>query len=85
MQDQLEEEWWDVENVFTAVLATVESAQAADLKPLAERRQLLQKDANAFNDTLEDEINKLEKTISELDDIALLEDHILFLEVRGNV
>lgn len=79
-KDHLENEWWDIEAVFRAVLAILETAQEKVLKPLGDRRQLLEKEAKDLKDELEAEINKLEKTISDLDDISVLEDHILFLQ-----
>ncbi|XP_044197321.1 E3 ubiquitin-protein ligase TRIM39-like [Thunnus albacares] len=79
-KDQLEDEWWDIEGVFTAVIAIVEEAHARALQPLKERREVLEKEAKDLIDELEAEINRLEKTISELDDISALEDHILFLQ-----
>ncbi|TDG99577.1 hypothetical protein EPR50_G00195620 [Perca flavescens] len=79
-KDQLENEWWDIENVFTAVIAIVEEAHAAAHKPVQDRREVVEKEAKDIQLKLEAEINRLEKTISELDDIAALDDHILFLQ-----
>lgn len=67
--------------MFTAVLTILEAAQASVLKPLEDRRKLLDKEAKALKDELEAEITKLETSVSELDDIAVMEDHILFLQV----
>ncbi|XP_061566225.1 E3 ubiquitin-protein ligase TRIM39-like [Cololabis saira] len=77
---ELENEWWDIDAVFTAVNAILELAQAALHQPLEERRQLLEKEAKDLKDELEAEIDKLQRTISELEDISALEDHILFLQ-----
>lgn len=82
-QDLIENEWWDIEAVFTALIAIVEAAQKKALQPLKSRREAMEKEAKNLNDELEGEINKIEKTISELDDISSLEDHILFLKVGG--
>ncbi|XP_035809780.2 E3 ubiquitin-protein ligase TRIM39-like isoform X2 [Amphiprion ocellaris] len=82
-KDVLENDWWDIEGVFTAVIAIMEEAMARMQQPLKERRQLLEKEAKNLNDQLEAEINKLETTISELDDISALEDHVLFLQSVG--
>ncbi|KAF1380786.1 hypothetical protein PFLUV_G00167600 [Perca fluviatilis] len=79
-KDQLENEWWDIENVFTAVIAIVEEAHAAAHKPVQDRREVVEKEAKDIQLKLEAEINRLEKTISELDNIAALDDHILFLQ-----
>ncbi|XP_029311264.1 uncharacterized protein LOC115024024 [Cottoperca gobio] len=79
-KDQLDNDWWEIESVFTAVIATVEEAQAAALKPIKERREVVEKEAKYIKEQLEAEIKTLEKTISELDDISALEDHILFLQ-----
>lgn len=68
--------------MFTAVQAILEDAQASVLKPLEDRRKLLVNEARGFKDELEAEITKLERTISDLDDVSVLEDHILFLQVR---
>ncbi|KAI3375691.1 hypothetical protein L3Q82_003997 [Scortum barcoo] len=78
--DQIENEWWDVEEVFNAVIATVEMAHATALQPLKDKRRALEEEAKDLKDKLEADINELEKTISELDDISSLEDHILFLQ-----
>lgn len=80
-KDQLDNEWWDVDNVFNAVIAIVEAAQATVLQPLEDRRQVLDKEAKGLKEELEAEINKIETTVSELDDISVLEDHILFLQM----
>lgn len=82
-QDLIENEWWDIEAVFTALIAIVEAAQKKALKPLQSRREAMENEAKKLKDELEDEINKIKKTISELDNISSLEDHILFLQVRG--
>ncbi|XP_024865311.1 pyrin isoform X2 [Kryptolebias marmoratus] len=79
-KDQLENEWWDIEAVFTAVLAILEAAQASVLKPLEDRKKLLEKEAKALKKELKAEITKLETTISKLVHISTLEDHILFLQ-----
>ncbi|XP_044038932.1 E3 ubiquitin-protein ligase TRIM39-like [Siniperca chuatsi] len=79
-KDQIDNEWWDIENVFAAVIAIVEVAQATALQPLKDRRQVVEKEAKNLIDELEAEIDRLEKTISELDDISMLEDHIFFLQ-----
>lgn len=70
--------------MFTAVIAIVEEAQAKALKPIKDRRQVLEKEAKRLTYELKAEINKLGKAISELDDISVLEDHIPFPEVREN-
>lgn len=64
------------------MIAILEEAQATALKPLKDRREVVEKDAKDIKDKLEAEIKGLEKTISELDDISAFEDHILFLQVR---
>ena len=68
--------------MFTALIAILEEAQAAALKPLKDRREVVEKDAKDIKDKLEAEIVGLEKSIAELDDISAFEDHILFLQVR---
>ncbi|XP_047241040.1 pyrin-like [Girardinichthys multiradiatus] len=73
-------EWWNIEAVFTAVMAIVEAASAKVVKPLQERRHALEKEAKDLKDELEAEINRLETTIAELDNISALEDHIYFLQ-----
>ncbi|XP_051799753.1 E3 ubiquitin-protein ligase TRIM21-like isoform X2 [Acanthochromis polyacanthus] len=79
-KEVLDNEWWDIEGVFTAVIAIMEEAHARTLQPLKDRRQVLEKEAKNLKDELEAEISKLEMTISELDDISALEDHILSLQ-----
>ncbi|XP_043954300.1 E3 ubiquitin-protein ligase TRIM21-like isoform X2 [Gambusia affinis] len=79
-KDLIENEWWDIEAVFTALIAIVEAAQKNALMPLQSRREAMENEAKKLKDELEDEINKIKKTISELDDISSLEDHILFLQ-----
>lgn len=79
-KEQIENEWWDVEAVFNAIIATVEMARETVLQPLTDRRDALEKEVKDLKDKLEADISELEKTISELDDISSLEDHILFLQ-----
>ncbi|XP_070711296.1 uncharacterized protein [Pempheris klunzingeri] len=79
-KDLIDDDWWDIEAVFTAVIAIVEEAQARALQPLKDRRQILEKEAKALKEELEAEIDMLEKAISGLDDISVLEDHVLFLQ-----
>ena len=79
----MDNEWFDIEAVFAAVVIIVERAQAAALQPLRDRRQAVEKEAKDLTEELQAEISKLEKTISELDKISALEDHIHFLQVRG--
>lgn len=62
----------------------MERAQDRALQPLKDRRQDVEKEAKGLKDELQEEINRLEKTISELDSISMLEDHILFLQVLGH-
>lgn len=84
-QDQLDNEWWDIEAVFSALIVIVEGAQARALQPLKDRRKVLEKDATDLTKELEAEIDMLEKNISELDEISVLEDHVLFLQVSGDL
>lgn len=84
-QDQLDTEWWDIEAVFAAVVTIMEKAQARALQPLKDRRQVLEKEADELKTDLEAEISRFKKTISELDRISALEDHILFLQVRQSL
>ncbi|XP_039997503.1 uncharacterized protein LOC120797724 [Xiphias gladius] len=79
-KDQLENDWCDIEAVFTAVIAIVEEAQAKALQPLKDRRQVIEKEAKDLKKDLEAEISRFKTTISELDDISTLEDHIHFLQ-----
>ncbi|XP_028991314.1 nuclear factor 7, ovary-like [Betta splendens] len=79
-QDLLDNEWWDIEAVFCAIQAIVEEAQATVLKPLKERRQRLEREAERLRNELKDEITRFETTVSKLDDLTKLEDHILFLQ-----
>ncbi|XP_047194782.1 E3 ubiquitin-protein ligase TRIM39-like [Hippoglossus stenolepis] len=79
-KDLLENECWDIEAVFAAVLAIVEEARARALQPLKDRRQVVEKEAENLKQDLEAEISRFQTTISELDDISTLEDHIQFLQ-----
>lgn len=83
-QDQLEVEWWDIDSVFNKVVTIVEQAHVRALQPLKDRRQVLEKEADNLKKDLEGEISRFKTTISELDDISALEDHVLFLQVRGS-
>ncbi|XP_047241205.1 E3 ubiquitin-protein ligase TRIM39-like [Girardinichthys multiradiatus] len=76
----IEKEWWDIDALFTAVLAIVKAAKEKALDPLEDKLQLLNKESKNLKDELEDEISELEATISKLDDISALEDYILFLQ-----
>ncbi|KAM4612118.1 E3 ubiquitin-protein ligase TRIM21-like [Polymixia lowei] len=79
-KDQLESEWWEIDAVFVALVIIVEEAQKKALQPLKERRETVEKEAKDLTDELEGEVSKLQKTISDLDDISVLEDHIHFLQ-----
>ncbi|XP_053272637.1 uncharacterized protein LOC128430562 [Pleuronectes platessa] len=79
-QDQLENEWWDIEAVFAAVLSIVEEAREEALQPLKDRREVVEKEAEDLQQDLEEEISRFQTTISELEDISTLEDHIHFLQ-----
>ncbi|CAG5929260.1 unnamed protein product [Menidia menidia] len=79
-KDQLDSEWWDIDNVFQAVLAIVEAAQKAILKPVEEKRRSLETEAEGHSEKLKAEIKKLEILMSEIDDFSALEDHMLFLQ-----
>ncbi|XP_030286369.1 E3 ubiquitin-protein ligase TRIM39-like [Sparus aurata] len=84
-KEQIDDEWWEIEAVFAAVVYIVERAQETALKPLRERRQAVEKEANDLIKELQAEISKLEKTISELDKISVLEDPIHFLQSYPNL
>lgn len=79
-EDQLDDEQSDIDAVFTAVMAIVEEAYAAALQPLEDRRQLMEQEAKDIEEKLEAEIEQLEQSISVLEDISALDDHILFLQ-----
>lgn len=82
-QDQIENEWSDIKSVLKAVIGLVLVAQSKVFQPLKERKQNVEREARGLTDGLQAEISRLEKTISELDDISALEDHIFFLQVGG--
>ncbi|KAM8747029.1 E3 ubiquitin-protein ligase TRIM21-like isoform 1-T1 [Acanthopagrus schlegelii] len=84
-KEQMDNEWFDIEDVFAAVVVIVERAQAAALQPLRDRRQAVEKEAKDLTEELQAEISKLEKNISELDKISALEDHIHFLQSYPNL
>lgn len=69
--------------MFTALIAIVEEFQARALQPLKDRRDVVEKEAKDLTEELQAEITAFRQTISELDDISALEDHICFLQVRG--
>ncbi|KAM3590085.1 uncharacterized protein V6R79_003541 [Siganus canaliculatus] len=79
-QDQIDNEYWDIEAVFSSVVSIAESAQASALQPLTDRRKAVETDAEEIIDALQDEITTHNKTISELDRLSVLEDHVLFLQ-----
>ncbi|KAM3591110.1 uncharacterized protein V6R79_022472 [Siganus canaliculatus] len=79
-QDQIDNEYWDIEAVFSSVVSIAESAQASALQPLTDRRKAVETDAEEIIDALQDEITMHNKTISELDRLSVLEDHVLFLQ-----
>ncbi|CAN9509686.1 unnamed protein product [Ophioblennius macclurei] len=80
-KDQLEKDWWEIDAVFNAVLAIVEEVQAVLHQPLTERRKVVETEAEYLKSQLDAEINKFDTTICELDDIAVLDDHVLFLQL----
>lgn len=61
----------------------VEKAQERALQPLKDRRRDVEKEAKNITDKLQEEVSRLEKTISELHSLTLLEDHVLCLQVGG--
>ncbi|XP_015801796.3 E3 ubiquitin-protein ligase TRIM39 [Nothobranchius furzeri] len=79
-QREIEDEWWDIDAVFTAVTAILDAALATLLRPLDERKLLLEQEADGLKEKLDTEILELSATVSELDNISVLEDHILFLQ-----
>nr|XP_020504453.1 E3 ubiquitin-protein ligase TRIM39-like [Labrus bergylta]XP_029136052.1 E3 ubiquitin-protein ligase TRIM39-like [Labrus bergylta] len=79
-EDQLHNEYGDIDAVFTAVIAMVKEARDRALQPLKDRRQAVEKEAKDIEKKMKAEVDRLEKTISKLDDISALEDHILFLQ-----
>nr|XP_020504468.1 E3 ubiquitin-protein ligase TRIM39-like [Labrus bergylta] len=79
-EDQLNDECGAIDAVFTAVIAIVKEARDRALQPLKERRQAVEKEAKDIEKKMKAEICQLVKTISKLDDISALEDHILFLQ-----
>ncbi|XP_029382066.1 E3 ubiquitin-protein ligase TRIM21-like isoform X2 [Echeneis naucrates] len=79
-KDQLDNEWWDIDAVFEAIIAIVEQARAKVHQPLIDRRQVLEKEAENLMKDLETEIRRFKTTISELEGISALEDHIQFLQ-----
>lgn len=81
-QDLLDNEWFDIEAVFSAIHAIVEEAQATIQKPLRDRRQRMEREADDLQQMLTSDIKTLEKTIRDLDELSNLEDHIFFLQVR---
>ncbi|KAJ0055561.1 hypothetical protein NL108_005414 [Boleophthalmus pectinirostris] len=84
-KDQLDSEWWAIDDVFSEVISTVEAAHAKALKPVEERRQRLKQEASDLCETLRSEVSTLEKTISELKHISSFEDHVLFLQKYPSV
>ncbi|KAM9827420.1 E3 ubiquitin-protein ligase TRIM21-like [Neosynchiropus ocellatus] len=79
-KNALEEEWFDVEGIFTATLDSVEQTQKTVLQPMTDRRQVLEKEAKAITDDFEADICRLEKAITDLDKVYSLEDPIQFLQ-----
>ncbi|XP_054914441.1 E3 ubiquitin-protein ligase TRIM38-like [Poeciliopsis prolifica] len=79
-EELVTKEWWDIDALFRAVVDVVKAAKAEALNPLEDKLRFLDKESKNLKDELEDEINKLETTISKLDDISALEDHVLFLQ-----
>ncbi|KAM8880708.1 E3 ubiquitin-protein ligase TRIM21-like isoform 1-T2 [Synchiropus picturatus] len=79
-KNALEEEFFDVEGVFTATLDCVEQTQKKVLQPMVDRRQVLEKEAKAITDDFEADICRLEKAMTDLDKVYSLEDPIHFLQ-----
>lgn len=80
----MEKEGSDIRAVFTAVLGRVKAAHNKAFQPLMERKQDVEREAKGLTDGLHAEINRLEQTISMLDNFSTHEDHIYFLQVGGN-
>ncbi|XP_026183496.1 E3 ubiquitin-protein ligase TRIM21-like isoform X2 [Mastacembelus armatus] len=63
----LDAEWLEINNVFSEVMKAVEDARQKALQPLEERRRKVKKEAQGLIQDLKREIDKLTKTINELD------------------
>lgn len=82
-QERIENELRDIDALFTALLDVVNTAWAKARRPLEDKLLLLNKESRNLKDELGYEIDKLETTLSKLDDLSTLDDHILFLQVRS--
>ncbi|XP_029931565.1 uncharacterized protein LOC115376213 [Myripristis murdjan] len=78
--ERLDNEWWEVDNVFTALLVIVEEFQKKVLQPLQERRDVVETKANKITEQVTAELSELTKTVSKLDAISAVDDHVVFLQ-----
>ncbi|XP_078131785.1 uncharacterized protein LOC144534033 [Sander vitreus] len=63
----LDAEWLEINNVFSEVMRVVENTRQKALQPLDERRKRVKREAQDLVQKLQNEIDKLKKTIDELD------------------
>jgi prefoldin subunit 5 len=62
-------------------MTTVEETRREALRPLEKRQQDMEREAEEFTQELQKEIRQLRDIIGQLEDVAILEDHIHFLQV----
>lgn len=75
----------DVDAVLSSVMSHVEQAKRDALSPMDERSLRVEKQAKDAMAQLHDEIGNLRRSISDLEHISDLEDHIDFLQVTKEV
>ncbi|KAK2862917.1 hypothetical protein Q5P01_002450 [Channa striata] len=80
INEELDNEWWDVNAVFDAVINIVEEAQARALQPIKHRRKVVEEEAENINKDLKAEIGRFTDTIPALKKLSSYEDPILFLQ-----
>ncbi|KAK7910360.1 hypothetical protein WMY93_015044 [Mugilogobius chulae] len=79
-KEHLDEEWGEINKVFSEAMAKLVAAKNQLLEPVAARRLQLKNEATDLRKDLQSEVDTLEKTIKELKEISAFEDHIFFLQ-----
>ncbi|XP_062305674.1 E3 ubiquitin-protein ligase TRIM39-like [Osmerus eperlanus] len=77
---RLDRERRHIQAAFGAVMAAVLEAQEHALRPLEERQESLVREGDRLCLELQGDVSRLGEAVSKMDDIANIEDHILFLQ-----
>ncbi|XP_055012320.1 uncharacterized protein LOC110153848 isoform X2 [Boleophthalmus pectinirostris] len=72
-EGSLDEEWLEIDNVFSNVIHLVEEARQRALQPIEKRREKLKRESKGLIQKIQEDIVKLENAIKEVDTAADLD------------